>query len=174
MGIIRIKVLGSGLRDVAPFFPAASPTLSLLSYQPISIYSLLRSPQSSSSRIGAQGTDMHASHTGHSSLTLNSSVTDGLHSSISSTSRYVHPCYRPAGLLSPTWKPSTRGLRLVLSHTARDPDPPVWRPRIQGESKFITEIQIGIDPSELHSGTLRPTSPQLKLNYTGLACFKDP
>ena len=32
---------------------------------------------------------------------------------------------RIRGLLSPTWKPSTRGLRLVLSHTARDPDPPV-------------------------------------------------
>ena len=36
---------------------------------------------------------------------------------------------RGQALLSPTWKPSTRGLRLVLSHTARDPDPPVWRPR---------------------------------------------
>ena len=33
------------------------------------------------------------------------------------------------GPISPTWNPSTRGLRLVLSHTARDPDPPVWRPR---------------------------------------------
>ena len=37
--------------------------------------------------------------------------------------------HRGQALLSPTWKPSTRGLRLVLSHTARDPDPPVWRPR---------------------------------------------
>ena len=35
-------------------------------------------------------------------------------------------------LLSPTWKPSTRGLRYVWPLPVWDPDPPVWRPRVQG------------------------------------------
>ena len=51
---------------------------------------------------------------------------------------------RGQALLSPTWKPSTRGLRLVLSHTARDPDPPVWRPRCSqgGDTASMLPVDV--------------------------------
>ena len=39
---------------------------------------------------------------------------------------------------------STRGLRLVLSHTARDPDPPVWRPRCSqgGDTASMLPVDV--------------------------------
>ena len=60
----------------------------------------------------------------------------GFHNArFSCRSRTASRCYMhlagPA-LLSPTWKPSTRGLRYVWPLPVWDPDPPVWRPRVQG------------------------------------------
>ena len=58
--------------------------------------------------------------------------------------------------ISPTWNPSTRGLRLVLSHTARDPDPPVWRPRTASPHNSLQRtsgtrvFMFGVEPIVAH------------------------
>ena len=63
--------------------------------------------------------------------------------------------HRGQALLSPTWKPSTRGLRLVLSHTARDPDPPVYCRDSFGD---IFTLTSGLEPNYRQDLYVRATA----------------
>ena len=71
---------------------------------------------------------------------------------------YLHHGLAGPALLSPTWKPSTRGLIYVWPRTVRDPDPPVWsggpavkswfRIAISRRSiKAKDAIQLGVEPT---------------------------